>query len=323
MTVLITGAAGFIGSRLAIRLLEAGETVVGIDNFDPYYDPAVKRGNITAIRKTARSPHDFTLIEGDICNLDQLEQAFQGHAINRVAHLAAMSGVRYSAERAPLYASVNVVGGANVLEAARRHQVEMVVQGSTSNVYGETAQLPFVETDPAVRPLAPYPASKRAAELFAHSYHHLHGLNVTVLRFFNVYGPHGRPDMMPVRTLDAIVNGQPIKAFGGGELKRDWTYIDDILDGIVNALNRPLGFEILNLGCGFPISLLDFIHIYEKLTGKTAHVETVPMPATEMPITYCDNSRALEMLGFKPKINIEEGLARTWAWYRDEILSKT
>ncbi len=319
MTILITGAAGFVGSRLAIRLLEAGEDVVGIDNFDPYYDPAIKRGNIAAIHRAAPTPRAFTLIEGDICNFDLLEKTFQDHSIRRVAHMAAMSGVRYSAERAPLYATVNVVGGANVLEAARRHQVEIVVQGSTSNVYGESARLPFSEHDPAVAPLAPYPASKRAAELFAHSYHHLHGLNTTVLRFFNVYGPHGRPDMMPIRTLKAILNDQPIQAFGGGELKRDWTYIDDILDGIIAALNRPLGFEILNLGCGFPISLLDFIHIYEKLIGKSAIVETAPMPATEVPITYCDNSRARELLGFAPKVQIEEGLARTWAWYQAEM----
>jgi len=322
MTTLITGAAGFIGSRLAIRLLDAGETIVGIDNFDPYYDPAVKRSNIAAVERAAPTADAFALIEGDIRDSDQLYQVFKNHNITRVAHLAAMSGVRYSAEHGPLYAAVNVVGGANVLETARRHNVEIVVQGSTSNVYGETAHLPFSESDSAVEPLAPYPASKRAAELFAHSYHHLHGLNTTVLRFFNVYGPHGRPDMMPIRTLEAILKDQPIQAFGGGDLKRAWTNIGDILEGIIAALNKPLGFEILNLGCGFPISLLEFIHIYEKLIGKAATVETVPMPATEMPITYCDNSRAAELLGFAPKVNIEEGLARTWAWYQAEMLRR-
>lgn len=319
MTTLITGSSGFIGSRLAIRLLRQGHAVVGLDNLDPYYDLAVKQANTDAVAAaSADSGTSFRFIQGDIRSEDDLARAFSAGDITRVVHLAAMSGVRYSAERAALYAEVNVIGGIRVLDAARRAGVSVVVQASTSNVYGETARLPFHEDDPAVTPLAPYPASKRAAELFAHSYHHLHGLNVNVLRFFNVYGPNGRPDMMPLRVIDAIVRDQPIPVFGDGGMLRDWTYIDDVLDGICAALERPLGFQIMNLGYGHPVALSEFIRIYERLIGRTARLQHVPTPATEPPVTFCDNSRARELLGFAPKVDIEEGLARTWAWYRDE-----
>jgi UDP-glucuronate 4-epimerase len=314
MGVLITGVAGFIGSQLAARLLAAGETVAGIDNFDAYYDPAVKRARLHALTSAAQ-PGQFRFFEADVRSPEALQEAFSALPVRAVAHLAAMSGVRYSAERGPLYAAVNVLGSVNMMEAARQAGVGVFLQASTSNVYGASAVVPFREDDPAVEPLAPYPASKRAAELFARSYHHLHGMNITVLRFFNVYGPQGRPDMMPIRVLDALMSGQPIPAYGGGELQRDWTYIDDVIDGVLAALERPLGYQIINLGCGAPLSLLAFIHIYERLTGRSARIETAPMPLTEVPITYCDNTRARELLGFAPRIGIEDGLARTWAWY--------
>lgn len=309
MTTLITGGAGFIGSRLALRLLADGESVVILDNYNPYYDPAIKRENVAALNGRA------VIVEGDIRDEETVNALFDAHPITRVAHLAAMAGVRTSVKQGRLYADVNTGGTVTLMDAARKHDVSVFVCGSTSSVYGQTARVPFVEDDPAAMPLSPYPASKRAAELFAHSYHHLFGLNVTVLRFFNVYGPHGRPDMMPLRAIRAILDGTTIEMYDGGSLERDWTYIDDIVDGIVAALNKPLGYEILNLGFGAPITLEAFIRIYERLIGRKAITRDVPAPPTEPRITYCDNRKAATLLGFAPKVDIETGLAKTWEWY--------
>lgn len=314
MSVLVTGGAGFIGSRLVARLLEAGEPVVVIDNFNDYYDPALKRGNIAALRQIPTG--QLTVIEGDIRDAALVEQMHRDHDIRRVAHLAAMAGVRASAEQGTLYTEVNTTGSVNLLDAARKTGVEVFVLGSTSSVYGNTTRIPFIETDTADRPLAPYPASKRAAEVFAHSYHHLYGLPVNVVRFFNVYGPQGRPDMMPMKVIDAILRGEPIRLFDGGAIQRDWTYIDDIVNGVLAALNKPMGYEIMNLGFGSPLPLTEFIHIYEELIGKDAVTVDVEAPLTEPRITYCDNSKARDLLGFDPQVPIHEGLARTWAWYR-------
>jgi UDP-glucuronate 4-epimerase len=228
-----------------------------------------------------------------------------------------MPGVRTSIDCGTLYTSVNTGGSVALLETARRNKVSLFVMASTSSVYGDSTPIPFVEDAAADQPLAPYPASKRAAEMFGYSYHHLFGLNVTVLRFFNVYGPHGRPDMMPLLTIEAILKGKTIQMFGGGDMKRDWTYIEDILDGIVAALERPLGFQIINLGFGSPIDLKEFIQIYEELIGKPALTRNVPAPTSEPAILYCDNSRARKLLDFAPKVSIADGLAKTWAWYRD------
>jgi UDP-glucuronate 4-epimerase len=313
MTTLITGGAGFIGSRLARRLLAAGEPVVILDNFDSYYPAARKRAHLADL---AALPAQPVLIEADIRDRAHIEAIFAQHRPARVVHLAAMSGVRYSAARPVLYSEVNTTGSVIVLDAAQRHGAAQVVLGSTSSVYGETARVPFREDDAATTPLAPYPASKRAAELFAHSLHHLHRLNITVLRFFNVYGPFGRPDMMPLRALEAILHEQPIPVYGDGLLLRDWTYIDDVLDGIEAALHTPLGFDILNIGCGQPVTLRAFLEIYQRLLGKTAIIADTPTPPTEPSITYADNTRARERLGFAPKIDLETGLARTWAWYQ-------
>lgn len=310
MTTLITGGAGFIGSRLALRLIAEGEPIVILDNFNDYYDPRIKRENVAALGDLA------IVIEGDIRDEALVKQLFADHAISRIAHLAGMASVRYSAERGRLYADVNTSATVSLMDEARKHSVEVFVFGSTSSVYGDTASIPFVEDDAASHPLAPYPASKRAAEIFAYSYHQLFGLSVNILRFFNVYGPHGRPDMMPMKTIDAILRGTPIELFADGELQRDWTYIDDIVDGIKVALERPLGYAIMNLGYGSPITLNEFIRIYEQLIGKQAITRRVAAPLTEPKITYCDNSRAAELLGFAPKVDIAEGLARTWNWYK-------
>lgn len=324
MTTLITGGAGFIGSRLALHLLERGERVVVFDNLDPYYDPAVKRAALAEIQRTAAKlgrPGDAIIVEGDVRDSAAVEALFEAHEFRRVAHMAAMSGVRYSAERAALYAEVNGTGSTIVLDAARRYGVEVVALASTSNIYGNTSQVPFREDDPAVTPLAPYPASKRAAELMAHSLHYLYGLNVTALRFFNVYGPSGRPDMMPVRAIEHMLAGSPIPVYGNGGLERDWTYIDDIVAGVAAALERPLGFRILNLGSGAPVSLMNFLDLYERILGLPSLRVQTPMPATELRVTYADNTLARELLGFTPTVTLEEGLRRTWQWYQATYLS--
>lgn len=315
MSTLITGGAGFIGSRLAMALCTIGERVVILDNFDPYYDPKLKRANIAAFADDPR----VTVIEGDIRDAALVNTIMADYEVRRVAHLAALAGVRASMEDAPRYVDVNVNGSLNMLEAARRHAVEIFIQASTSSVYGETAQVPFVEDAAADRPLAPYPATKRSAEILAHSYHHLFNLNVTCLRFFNVYGPHGRPDMMPIKVMRSVLDQQPITLFNGGSLRRDWTYIDDIINGVVAALDRPMGYEVINLGCGAPLPMTDFVNIIEELSGKTAIRVDVPAPPSEPSITYCDNSRARRLLGFSPKTNVQDGLAHTWEWLQNNL----
>lgn len=312
MSILVTGGAGFIGSHLARALLARGEQVVAIDNFNDYYDPAIKRANAAEL-----SAHPaFTLVEGDIRDAATVDALFAAHDIRRVAHLAAMAGVRESMKQPRLYFAVNVDGTLNLLDAAQRHGCENFVLASTSSVYGETKRLPFNEEDAADRPLAPYPASKRAAELLAHTFHHLHGMNITALRFFNVYGPVGRPDMMPMRVMEAILDGTEIPVFNGGDIHRDWTYIDDTVTGVIAALDRPLGYEIINLGVGAPISLREFIETIEALAGRTLNARSVPTPPTDPPITFCDNSKARRLLGFAPATPVREGLARTWEWFR-------
>ncbi len=311
MSTLITGGAGFIGGHLAAALLARGEPVIVLDNFNDYYDPAIKRENAARLRED----RNCRLIEGDIRDVALVDSLFAGAGITRVAHMAAMAGVRASVQQPRLYFDVNLTGTLNLLEAAQRAKVQGFVLASTSSVYGNTQALPFVETDTADRPLAAYPASKRAAELLAYAYHNLAGMPITCLRFFNVYGPAGRPDMMPWRLLDAARTGAEIKLFNGGDIHRDWTYIDDTVAGVLAALDTPLGYEIINLGVGAPISLNDFIEVIEALTGKCINTVDAPRPPSDPPITYCDNGKARQLLGFAPAVPVREGLRRTWEWY--------
>ncbi|MBC8099507.1 MAG: GDP-mannose 4,6-dehydratase [Armatimonadetes bacterium] len=312
MSYLVTGGAGFVGSHLAEALLKRGERVVVLDNFNDYYDPALKRHNIERI---SASPN-LTVVEGDIRDVPLVKRLFAEHGIMHVGHMAAMANVRESIQKAPLYMDVNVTGTMNLLEAARDHQVKQFVLASTSSVYGDTPNLPFVETDTADHPLASYPASKRSAELLAHTYYHLFGLNVTCVRFFNVYGPAGRPDMMPIKLLDAALSSAPINVFNGGNYQRDWTYIDDTVQGVVAALDTPLGYEVINLGVGKPIALNDFIDIIEEITARKINRVEVDAPKSDPPITFCNNEKARRLLGFAPQITVQDGLPRVWAWYR-------
>ncbi len=315
MTTLITGAAGFIGSHLTETLLKQGEQVVAIDNFNDYYSPVRKRANIAAFQNHS----NLWLYEEDICNEEAIRRIFAEHRPQTVAHLGAYGGVRYSIGRARLYTDVNLVGTVNLLEAARLNGTEIFVFASTSSVYGQTTRLPFIETDPCNHPLAPYPASKKAAEVMGYSYFNLHQLNFTALRFFSVYGPRGRPDMMPFMVTDRIVKGAEITLYDAGQMKRDWTYVDDIVSGIVAALERPLGYEIINLGRGEPVLMANFVEIIERLVGRKAILSTPPAPASEPKITFASIDKARRLLDYNPQTPVQAGLEMLWQWYHREV----
>jgi UDP-glucuronate 4-epimerase len=318
--VLVTGAAGFIGSHLSQVLLARGDQVVGLDNMNAYYDPIRKQANVVEIRQTVADPSRFTFVEGDFRDRHLLAALFAEHGIEQVAHLGAMAGVRASIEDPYLYYDVNLNGTLALLDMAREHAVDNFVLASTSSVYGRTDRVPFTETDASDRPLAPYSASKRAAEMLAFTYHHLHGVNVTPLRFFTVYGPRGRPDMMAYKVLDSIFQGQKIPLFNGGQMYRDWTYVGDIVKGVVAALNRPLGYEIINLGRGEPVLLADFVHIIEELAGQRGHFVDEPMHPADVRYTYADISKAQAILGYKPQVSVREGVTNLWTWYQAAML---
>jgi UDP-glucuronate 4-epimerase len=311
-TLLVTGAAGFIGSHVVDALLARGDRVIGIDDFNDYYDPARKRANVAEIR--GRDAGRFELVEGDVRDEAAIERCLSSKP-DAIVHLAAMAGVRASMDDPVRYLDVNVGGTVRLLEAARRHGISRFVYASTSSVYGNTETVPFVETDPAAGPLAPYPASKRAGELFGHSHHHLYGMHFTALRFFTVYGPRGRPDMMPFKLLESVYRGIEIPFYDGGRMLRDWTFVSDVADGVVRAVDRPLGYAILNIGRGDPELLLDFVRAIEERTGKKALLRDEPAPASDMQRTCADITRATQMLGYSPRVSVDEGVAALVDWY--------
>lgn len=316
MKVLITGAAGFIGSHLCERLLDRGDMVIALDNFNDYYDTTRKRENIHQLRN-----HPCCILcEADICDEEVIDCIFAEHRPEAVVHLAAYGAVRYSIGRARLYTDVNIGGSINLLEAAREIGVGNFVFASTSSVYGNTKHLPFVETDPCNHPLAPYPASKKAVELMGYTYHHLHGLNFTALRFFNVYGPRGRPDMMPFIVTDSIVNRREIVLFDRGQMKRDWTYINDIVGGIITAIDKPLGYELINLGRGEPVLMTDFVQAIEGLVGHKAILSTPPAPPSEPKITFANIDKARCLLDYNPQTSLAAGLCKFWEWYQGAVM---
>lgn len=312
MRVLVTGAAGFIGSHVAELLLERGDTVAGLDNFNDYYNPAQKRDNAALL---ARYPR-FTMHEVDLRDESGVARVIAEGAFDGIIHLAAMAGVRYSIEHAPLYVDVNVRGSVNLLEAARKSGAPHFVFASTSSVYGKTECIPFQEDDPLGRPLAPYPATKLAVEALGYAYHNMFALSFTALRFFSVYGPRGRPDMMPYHITDCVVHERTFQLYDAGEMYRDWTYVGDIARGVAAAVERPLGYERINLGRGEPVRMADFVTLIEQLVGKSARMETPPAPASEPHITYADISKARRLLDYHPQTSVEEGLAQFWAWYQ-------
>jgi UDP-glucuronate 4-epimerase len=318
--ILLTGAAGFIGSNTASALLRRGDTVVGVDNLNDYYDPARKQANLEEVRATAPDPEKFIFHRADIRDEDAMEALYAEHDFDAIIHLAAMAGVRASIEDPKLYLDVNLGGTLNLLEAGQRHGQPLFVFASTSSVYGRTKVIPFIETDRADRPLAPYPASKRAAELLGHSYFHLFGQNFTALRFFTVYGRRGRPDMMAYKVLDNIFHGTEVPLYNKGQMHRDWTYVDDIVQGVVAAADRPLGFETINLGRGQPTLLADFVRLIEDQAGERSNLVDRPMPAADMEYTYANIERAKELLGYAPTVTVEQGVQEFWAWYQEAVM---
>ncbi|MEO1236426.1 MAG: NAD-dependent epimerase/dehydratase family protein [Planctomycetota bacterium] len=310
---LITGAAGLIGSHVTERLLAAGDRVVALDNFNDYYDVAQKRANVVGFADHERC----TLVEADIRNADAVNDLFRGHRPDAVAHLAAMANVRYSIGRAPLYHDVNITGSLHLLEAAKAHETPNFVFASTSSIYGKTPNIPFTEDDACNRPLSAYPATKKAVELLGYTYHNLHGLAFTAVRFFSVYGPRARPDMMPFMVTDRIARGEKITLFDAGQMKRDWTYVDDIADGVVRALRKPLGYEIVNLGRGEPVLMADFVTMLEDLIGKKAILETPDAPPSEPKQTFANIDKAKRLLGYDPQTPVQGGLEKLWAWYQN------
>jgi UDP-glucuronate 4-epimerase len=319
-SILVTGAAGFIGSHVTQTLLLRGDRVIGLDNLNNYYDPTRKRANLEEILLDPSCASRFRFFEGDVRDRELLAQIFDDRGVDAVVHLAAMPGVRASMDAPSLYYDVNLIGSLNLLDLARDYNLANFVLASTSSVYGSTKTIPFVETDPCDRPLAPYPASKRSAEMLAFTYHHLYGLNITVLRFFTVYGPRCRPDMMSYKILDNIFFGRQVPLYNNGLMYRDWTYVGDIVSGVAAAVDKPLGYEEVNLGRGEPILLADFVRITEELAGEKTNLDPSPMPSADMERTYADIGKARNLLDYDPRVSVQEGVSRFWDWYRQTVL---
>jgi len=315
MKALVTGAAGFIGSHLCERLLAEGRMVVGIDNFDDFYDPQIKRRNIDSCLKNK----NFQLIEADIRDSTSMDKAV-ANGIEMIVHLAARAGVRPSIDQPVLYADVNVNGTTVLLEAAKKYKVGKFIFGSSSSVYGNNKKVPFSEDDNVDFPISPYAATKKAGELICHTYHHLYGFDVTCLRYFTVYGPRQRPDLAIHKFAKLIEQGKPIPVYGDGTAMRDFTYIDDIIDGTVAAINRltihDSRFTIYNLGHSHPISVNDLIIEIEKALGKKAVKEYLPPQPGDVERTYADITKAAKDLGYNPSTTIQTGLAKFTTWLR-------
>lgn len=310
---LVTGGAGFIGSHLTRRLLEAGGHVTILDDFNDFYDPALKRGNVEALQRLAGDR--LRIIEGDIRNEALVDRLFREGSFGVVVHLAARAGVRPSLKEPILYEEVNCIGTLRLLEAARRHGPERFLFASSSSVYGINQKVPFSEDDPVDQPISPYATTKRTGELLCFNYSHLYGLRVSCLRFFTVYGPAQRPEMAIAKFTDLLARGKAVPLFGSGQTRRDYTYIDDIVDGIVAAMELNPRFEIFNLGGAQTTRLIDLVHWIAEELGVEPKVELLPEQPGDVPITFADVSKSERMLGFRPRVPIREGLRRSVAWY--------
>jgi UDP-glucuronate 4-epimerase len=314
MKVLVTGGAGFIGSHLIDRLLARGDRVAVLDDFNDFYDPALKRRNVAPHLENSR----FRLVEGDIRDRDTVFALFREEAVDAVVHLAARAGVRPSIREPRLYEEVNCLGTLNVIAAAVAHGKPRFVFASSSSVYGVNAKLPFAEDDPIAATISPYATTKRAAELHVFNAHYLHGLEALCLRLFTVYGPRQRPEMAIARFIRAIESGSPIPIYGDGSSRRDYTYVDDIVDGIEAALASPAGFEIVNLGGAHPVTLARLVEEIESATGKTATIERMPDQAGDVPVTYASTAKAERLLRFRARVSLPEGLRRSVEWHRSQ-----
>lgn len=331
MKVLVTGSAGFIGSSLTLRLLERGDTVVGVDNHNDYYDPAIKEARLA---RHADHPN-YTHVRMDIADQAAVDALFTQHKPQRVVNLAAQAGVRYSIENPLAYINSNIVGFAHILEGCRHHGVEHLVYASSSSVYGANKTMPFSIHHNVDHPLSLYAASKKANELMAHTYSQLYNLPTTGLRFFTVYGPWGRPDMALFKFTKAILAGEKIQVFNYGKHRRDFTYIDDIVEGVIRVLDKPAAsnqswsgvepdpgssaapWRVYNIGNNSPVELSDFIGAIEKALGKKAEMDLLPLQPGDVPDTYADVADLVEDFGYKPKTSIVDGVSNFVAWYRN------
>lgn len=330
MRVLVTGSAGFIGSSLTLRLLDRGDTVIGIDNHNDYYDPALKEARLARHAKHT----NYTHLRIDLADRKALDAAFAIHKPNGVVNLAAQAGVRYSIENPLAYINSNIVGFAHVLEGCRQNAVEHLVYASSSSVYGANTAMPFSVQQNVDHPLSLYAASKKSNELMAHTYSHLYGLPTTGLRFFTVYGPWGRPDMALFKFTKAILAGEKIPVFNYGKHRRDFTYIDDIVEGIVRVLDSPASsnpswsgakpdpasskapWRVYNIGNNSPVELMDYVAALEKALGKKAEMDMLPLQLGDVPDTYADVSGIVERFDYQPNTPVEEGVANFVKWYQ-------
>ncbi|RLB42102.1 MAG: protein CapI [Deltaproteobacteria bacterium] len=312
-SVLVTGAAGFIGFHLCKRLLEDGHIVVGVDNLNPYYDVSLKRARLEILNKYI----NFTFYKTDLQDMEGLERIFKAHGPEVIGNLAAQAGVRYSLTDPFSYQKSNLEGFLNILELARRHSVRNLVYASSSSVYGSNKKVPFSVKDRVDNPISLYAATKKANELMAHAYHHLYDIPCTGLRYFTVYGPWGRPDMALFLFTDAILKGRPIDVYNYGKMRRDFTYIDDVVDGTVAALHRRFDYAIFNLGNSNPVELMEFIRVLEEQLGRKAEKNMLPIQPGDVPETAADIKESKEMLGYEPKTSVEEGIRKFVAWYRE------
>jgi UDP-glucuronate 4-epimerase len=317
--VLVTGGAGFIGSHLCQRLLRKGESVVCLDNFDPFYDPSIKRSNVEEIQATTED-EAFQLVEGDIRDAGFVEDLLRGSSFDVVIHLAARAGVRPSLEQPLLYEEVNVTGTLNLLEACRQFGVMNFIFGSSSSVYGTNSKVPFAEEDRLEAMVSPYAVTKRIGELFCSVYHHLYGMNIFCLRFFTVYGPRQRPEMAIHKFARLILQGERVPLYGDGTSQRDYTYIDDIIEGVMGAVRNLKGYNVFNLGESRTIPLRELVALLEEALGKKAKIEELPEQPGDVPITYADISKARRLLGYDPHVDIEKGIERFVRWFRGVTL---
>jgi UDP-glucuronate 4-epimerase len=324
---MITGAAGFIGSTLAKRLLERGDTVTGVDNLNDYYDVSLKEARLARLTSSSH----FSFIKADIADRDVMSALFAGNAFDSVVNLAAQAGVRYSIENPAAYIDANLVGFGNILEGCRQGGIGHLVYASSSSVYGSNTKLPFSEKDNVDHPISLYAASKKANELMAHAYAHLYDLPATGLRFFTVYGPWGRPDMALFKFTKGILEGQPIPVYNRGQMVRDFTYVDDIVEGVIHVLDQPPGkgegvnepdrsasapWRIYNIGNSARVQLMDYIRALEKALGRKATLELLPMQDGDVPATEADVSALESDFGYRPQVGVEEGIKRFVEWYR-------
>jgi UDP-glucuronate 4-epimerase len=314
MNFLVTGGAGFIGSHVCEQLLRAGHSVWAFDDLNSFYDPQLKRRNIRDIQALAKP---FEFFQGDLADVEAVEEVVGGVQFDQIVHLAARAGVRPSLEQPALYQRVNVEGTVNLLEVARRRGVKKMIIASSSSVYGVNSKVPFSESDPIFSAISPYAASKLACEALGHVYHHVYGLDIVMLRFFTVYGPRQRPDLAIHKFARLIHGGKPIPVFGDGSTARDYTYIDDILEGLLACTRREFGYEVFNLGESQTVMLSRLIELLEQALGVKAVIDRKPLQPGDVPLTCADITKARRQLGYDPKVKIERGIPRFVEWFNN------